>query len=155
MERESFEDEETAAFLNANFVPIKVDREERPDLDSIYMDAVQSMTGHGRMAAVGVPHARRRALLRRHLLSPKEPRHGMPSFRQVLEGSPKRGGSRRDDVERRVAGSSRRSPVAASLTASPGAARDAMTLARGDRELRRSFDQSWGGFGRRRSSPSR
>ena len=47
MERESFEDEETAAFLNAHFVPIKVDREERPDLDAIYMDAVQSMTGQG------------------------------------------------------------------------------------------------------------
>src|SRR5918999_6595338 len=45
MERESFEDAETAAFLNANFVSIKVDREERPDLDAIYMDAVQSMTG--------------------------------------------------------------------------------------------------------------
>jgi hypothetical protein len=47
MERESFEDEETAAFLNAHFVPIKVDREERPDLDAIYMDAVQAMTGQG------------------------------------------------------------------------------------------------------------
>src|SRR5918996_5520258 len=47
MERESFEDEGTAAFLNRHFVAIKVDREERPDIDGIYMDAVQAMTGQG------------------------------------------------------------------------------------------------------------
>ena len=47
MERESFEDAETARFMNEHFVPIKVDREERPDVDSIYMEAVQGMTGHG------------------------------------------------------------------------------------------------------------
>ena len=47
MERESFENEEIAAFLNAHFVAIKVDREERPDLDAIYMQAVQAMTGQG------------------------------------------------------------------------------------------------------------
>ncbi|MDP1842417.1 MAG: thioredoxin domain-containing protein, partial [Sediminibacterium sp.] len=47
MERESFEDEATAAFMNANFINIKIDREERPDLDHIYMDAVQAMTGSG------------------------------------------------------------------------------------------------------------
>jgi len=47
MERESFENEETAAFMNQHFIPIKVDREERPDLDAIYMQAVQAMTGQG------------------------------------------------------------------------------------------------------------
>ena len=47
MERESFEDDETAALMNEQFVAIKVDREERPDLDGIYMDAVQAMNGHG------------------------------------------------------------------------------------------------------------
>src|ERR687893_105910 len=47
MAHESFEDEETAAFMNEHFVNIKVDREERPDLDGIYMQAVQAMTGHG------------------------------------------------------------------------------------------------------------
>ncbi|TMK42988.1 MAG: DUF255 domain-containing protein, partial [Actinobacteria bacterium] len=47
METESFEDEETAALMNENFVSIKVDREERPDVDAIYMDAVQAMTGGG------------------------------------------------------------------------------------------------------------
>jgi len=47
MERESFEDERTATLMNENFVNIKIDREERPDLDHIYMDAVQTMTGSG------------------------------------------------------------------------------------------------------------
>ena len=50
MERESFEDEATARDLNASFVPIKVDREERPDLDAIYMDAVQSDDRQRRLA---------------------------------------------------------------------------------------------------------
>ena len=47
MERESFEDPETAAYMNEHFVNVKVDREERPDVDAIYMEAVQAMTGHG------------------------------------------------------------------------------------------------------------
>ena len=47
MERESFEDDSTAAIMNKHFVNIKIDREERPDLDHIYMDAVQAMTGSG------------------------------------------------------------------------------------------------------------
>ena len=47
MERESFENERIAALMNENFVSIKVDREERPDLDAVYMEAVQAMTGHG------------------------------------------------------------------------------------------------------------
>ena len=68
MERESFEDPETAAYMNEHFVPIKVDREERPDVDAIYMEAVQAMTGHGGWPLTafcdpdGVP------VLRRHLL---------------------------------------------------------------------------------------
>src|SRR5918911_2091108 len=47
MERESFEDDATAALMNEHFVPVKVDREERPDVDSVYMDAVVQLTGHG------------------------------------------------------------------------------------------------------------
>jgi uncharacterized protein YyaL (SSP411 family) len=47
MERESFENPETAALMNERFVPVKVDREERPDVDALYMEAVQAMTGHG------------------------------------------------------------------------------------------------------------
>ena len=86
MERESFEDPETAALMNENFVPIKVDREERPDVDDIYMEAVQSMTGHGGWPLTafldpeGVPFYG-------GTYFPPEPRQGMPSFRQVLEAT--------------------------------------------------------------------
>jgi uncharacterized protein YyaL (SSP411 family) len=84
MERESFEDPETAAYMNERFVPVKVDREERPDVDAIYMEAVQGMTGHGGWPLTafcdpdGVPfHC--------GTYFPPEPRQGMPSFRMVLE----------------------------------------------------------------------
>jgi uncharacterized protein YyaL (SSP411 family) len=86
MERESFEDPETAALMNERFVPIKVDREERPDVDDIYMEAVQSMTGHGGWPLTafldpeGVPFYG-------GTYFPPEPRQGMPSFRQVLEAT--------------------------------------------------------------------
>ncbi|MGZ8621804.1 MAG: thioredoxin domain-containing protein [Solirubrobacterales bacterium] len=86
MERESFEDPETAAMINERFVPIKVDREERPDVDDIYMEAVQGMTGHGGwplsafLDPDGVPFYG-------GTYFPPEPRQGMPSFRQVLEAT--------------------------------------------------------------------
>jgi uncharacterized protein len=85
MERESFEDEATARLLNERFVSIKVDREERPDLDAIYMAAVQAMTGGGGwpMSVFLTPDGRP---FYGGTYYPDEPRHGMPSFRQVLEG---------------------------------------------------------------------
>ncbi len=85
MERESFEDEATAAALNAGFVAIKVDREERPDLDQLYMGAVQAMTGSGGwpMSVFLTPDGRP---FYGGTYFPDTPRHGMPSFRQVLEG---------------------------------------------------------------------
>ncbi|HSO28868.1 MAG TPA: thioredoxin domain-containing protein [Candidatus Sulfomarinibacteraceae bacterium] len=86
MERESFEDEATAAYLNARFIPIKVDREERPDLDQVYMGAVQAMTGGGGgwpMSVFLTPEGRP---FYGGTYFPDQPRHGMPSFRQVLEG---------------------------------------------------------------------
>jgi uncharacterized protein YyaL (SSP411 family) len=85
MERESFEDEQTARQLNDRFIPIKVDREERPDLDQIYMGAVQAMTGAGGwpMSVFLTPDGRP---FYGGTYFPDEPRHGMPSFRQVLEG---------------------------------------------------------------------
>src|SRR5690349_3386499 len=85
MERESFEDEATAAGLNARFVAIKVDREERPDLDAIYMGAVQAMTGSGGwpMSVFLTPDGRP---FYGGTYFPDTPRHGMPSFRQVLDG---------------------------------------------------------------------
>src|SRR5689334_5352980 len=83
MERESFENPYIAALMNTNFVSIKVDREERPDLDSVYMDAVQAMTGHGGwpmtvfLTPDGTPFFG-------GTYFPPEPRHGLPSFRQLL-----------------------------------------------------------------------
>ena len=83
MERESFEDETTATFLNAHFVAIKVDREERPDLDQLYMGAVQAMTGQGGwpmsvfLAPDGTP------VLRRDVL----PRHAAPRDAVVPAGA--------------------------------------------------------------------
>ncbi|HKF85838.1 MAG TPA: thioredoxin domain-containing protein, partial [Candidatus Limnocylindrales bacterium] len=85
MERESFEDDVTAGVLNEWFVPIKVDREERPDLDQLYMGAVQAMTGQGGwpMSVFLAPDGRP---FFGGTYFPDTPRHGMPSFRQVLQG---------------------------------------------------------------------
>ena len=97
MERESFEDEATAAFLNDRFVSIKVDREERPDLDSIYMGAVQAMTGSGGwpMSVFLTPEGQP---FYGGTYFPNEPRHGMPSFRQVLEGVSEAWRTQRNEV---------------------------------------------------------
>ncbi len=86
MERESFEDEATAGLLNARFVAIKVDREERPDVDELYMLATQLMTGHGGwpMNVFLDPHSLKPFWCGTYF--PPEPRHGMHSFPQVLEG---------------------------------------------------------------------
>ncbi len=84
MAHESFEDPETARLMNELFINIKVDREERPDLDTIYMDAVVAMTGHGGwpmsvfLTPDGVPFYG-------GTYFPPTPRHGLPAFRQVLE----------------------------------------------------------------------
>jgi uncharacterized protein len=85
MERESFEDPETAAVMNEHFVNIKVDREERPDLDDIYMKSVQIMTGHGGwpMTVFLMPDLKP---FFGGTYFPPEDRHGMPSFRRVLAG---------------------------------------------------------------------
>jgi uncharacterized protein len=84
MERESFEDEETAAYMNAHFVNVKVDREERPDVDAIYMEAVQAISGHGGWPMTvfldpdGVPFYG-------GTYFPPDESRGMPSFRMVME----------------------------------------------------------------------
>ena len=85
MERESFEDGDTAELMNDLFVSVKVDREERPDIDQIYIKAVQAMTGSAGwpltvwMTPDGIPFYG-------GTYYPPEPRHGMPSFRQVMRG---------------------------------------------------------------------
>ena len=145
MERESFEDGATAAFLNERFVSIKVDREERPDIDSIYMDAVQAMTGAGGwpmsvfLTADGRPFYA-------GTYFPDESRYGMPSFRQVLEGLSDAWRTRRDEVE------GQGSKIAAALARSIGAQAEAEAAAVDEDaafdQLAASFDREWGGFGR-------
>ncbi|MGH2978649.1 MAG: thioredoxin domain-containing protein [Solirubrobacterales bacterium] len=145
MERESFEDPETAALMNERFVSIKVDREERPDLDAIYMDAVQAMTGQGGWPLnvftdpEGVPFYG-------GTYFPPEPRHGMPSFRQVLEGVAEAWRTRRDEIRtsapRTVEGLSAAARVRPSdEDPSPAVIDEA------ERNLAAQFDPNFGGFG--------
>ena len=97
MERESFEDPETARLMNEHFVCIKVDREERPDVDAIYMEAVQGMTGHGGWPLTvfcdpeGVPFYG-------GTYFPPEPRQGLPSFAMVIEAVIQSWGTQRERI---------------------------------------------------------
>ncbi|PLW74718.1 hypothetical protein C0036_00405, partial [Streptomyces sp. DJ] len=97
MAHESFEDEATADYLNAHFVSVKVDREERPDVDAVYMEAVQAATGQGGwpMTVFLTPQ---REPFYFGTYFPPEPRHGMPSFRQVLQGVRAAWADRREQV---------------------------------------------------------
>jgi len=145
MERESFEDEATASVLNERFVAIKVDREERPDVDGIYMDAVQAMTGSGGwpMSVFLTPDGRP---FYAGTYFPDEPRHGLPSFGQVLEGIADAWATRRDEVEiqsGRVIESIRR---VGALEASEDPFTEAVAN-EAFQTLRHSFDPRWGGFG--------
>ena len=94
MERESFEDDAIAAFLNAHFVSIKVDREERPDVDKIYMTSVQAMTRPGRLAAQLFSHPGPEALLRRHLFPAGQPSRAGPASSSSCGRSPGSGSQR-------------------------------------------------------------
>ena len=145
MEHESFEDAETAAQMNEQFVNVKVDREERPDLDAVYMDAVVALTGQGGwpmtvfLTPEGEPFFG-------GTYFPPAPRHGLPSFRQVLDAVASAYRERRADVTRSAAqlvetirSSSQVAPSADPLTDSVSS-----EAARG---LRRVFDAERGGFG--------
>ena len=146
MERESFENETTAAVLNAGFIPIKVDREERPDLDQLYMGAVQAMTGGGGwpMSVFLTPDGRP---FYGGTYFPDEPRHGLPSFRQVLEGVSQAWQKDRSAIE--AAGGRLVSQlVEAQGAASTGRLPDRMTLDRAAATIEAQFDASHGGWGR-------
>jgi uncharacterized protein len=103
MEHESFEDPDTARVMNELYVNVKVDREERPDVDSIYMTAVQTMTGHGGwpMTVFLTPDG---APFYGGTYFPPAPRHGLPSFRQLLEAVHDAYSRRRDEVDRSAEG---------------------------------------------------
>lgn len=148
MAHESFEDPDTAALLNDHFVAVKVDREERPDVDAVYMEAVQAATGQGGwpMTVFLTPDAEPFYF---GTYFPPEPRHGMPSFAQILEGVRSAWADRRDEVGevagRIVADLAGRS-LSASLPADrrPPRAEELHTALMG---LTREFDAAHGGFG--------
>ncbi|HEV3403646.1 MAG TPA: thioredoxin domain-containing protein [Gaiellaceae bacterium] len=146
MAHESFEDAATARLMNERFVNVKVDREERPDLDAVYMDAVVALTGQGGwpMTVFLTPEG---APFYGGTYFPPEPHHGLPSFRQVLVFVSDAYRERRDDVAKdgralveRLARTAQQEPSLEPLT-------DAL-LAEAVAGLRRSFDPQWGGFGR-------
>ena len=145
MERESFENEETAALMNANFVNIKVDREERPDLDSIYMEAVQAMTGSGGwpmsvfLTPAGQPFYG-------GTYFPPQPRHGMPSFAQVLLAVADAYKNKRDDLEAQAQRLTDAIGRTGSLSASGGAL-GVEILDEATGKLLQYFDEQYGGFG--------
>ena len=146
MEHESFEDPETAALMNEHFVNVKVDREERPDLDAIYMEAVVALTGHGGwpmtvfLTPAGEPFFG-------GTYFPPEPRHGLPSFRQVLLAVSEAYRERRGDVSRQASALVDAIRSSSKLQASnEPLTRSILTEA--VRGLRAQFDPVWGGFGR-------
>ena len=144
MEHESFEEPETAALMNERFVNVKVDREERPDLDAIYMAAVQQMTGHGGwpmtvfLTPAGAPFYG-------GTYFPPEPRHGMPSFRQVLAGVSDAWRDRRGDVDRSAADLTEAVRQGTDLRAPPGTL-DPTLLDRAYEAMQPRFDPVWGGL---------
>jgi uncharacterized protein YyaL (SSP411 family) len=147
MAHESFEDADTAALMNEHFVCVKVDREERPDLDGIYMDAVQAMTGQGGwpMTVFLTPEG---GPFYAGTYFPKLDRVGLPSFRRVLLAVADAWAGRREDARRQGA---KLVELIASQAAPPGAEGDGQpddtVLQEAFEGLRRAFDATWGGFG--------
>ncbi|WP_405601494.1 thioredoxin domain-containing protein [Streptomyces sp. NBC_01410] len=152
MAHESFEDDETAAYVNEHFVPVKVDREERPDVDAVYMEAVQAATGQGGwpmtvfLTADGEPFYF-------GTYFPPEPRHGMASFRQILEGVAAAWAERRDEVGE-VAGKIVRDLAGRSLAYGGEGVPGEEELAQALLGLTREYDERSGGFGGAPKFPS-
>jgi uncharacterized protein len=148
MAHESFEDPATAAIMNEHFVNIKVDREERPDLDSIYMNAVVALTGHGGwpmsvfLTPEGVPFYG-------GTYFPPRPAHGMPAFQQVLRGVAEAWRERRAEVldgSREVLNHVRQAALLGLPRSEDDLTRD--TLMAAGQTLWRGFDwrnHGWGG----------
>ncbi|GGL76615.1 thioredoxin domain-containing protein [Streptomyces fumigatiscleroticus] len=145
MAGESFEDRETADLLNAHFVSVKVDREERPDVDAVYMEAVQAATGHGGwpMTVFLTPDAEPFYF---GTYFPPEPRHGMPSFRQVLQGVHAAWTDRHEEVTD-VAGKIARDLAGREISFGSTEAPGQEELAQALLGLTREYDPQRGGFG--------
>jgi uncharacterized protein YyaL (SSP411 family) len=145
MERESFEDERTARLMNERFVCVKVDREERPDVDALYMEAVQGMTGHGGwplnvfLTPEGLP------FYGGTYFPPRE-RPGMPSFTQVLLAVAEAWSERGDEI--RAGGERVRERLSGGALLKPATEPfDEASLDAAVEKLKGSFDSVNGGFG--------
>jgi hypothetical protein len=144
MEHESFENEATAALMNEHFINIKVDREERPDLDSIYMDAVVALTGHGGwpmsvfLTPAGMPFYG-------GTYYPPTPRHGLPSFEQVLKTITHVYHHQKEDVHKN--GRALLARLGATIPLQTGAAFDPAVPELALQAISRTFDWTHGGFG--------
>ncbi|MER6410636.1 thioredoxin domain-containing protein [Streptomyces humidus] len=145
MAHESFEDQATADHLNEHFVSVKVDREERPDVDAVYMEAVQAATGQGGwpMTVFLTPDAEPFYF---GTYFPPEPRHGMPSFKQVLEGVRQAWTDRRDEVAE-VAGKIVRDLAGREISYGDSLAPGEQELSQALLGLTREYDPQRGGFG--------
>ncbi|KFG73982.1 thioredoxin domain-containing protein [Streptomyces mutabilis] len=145
MAHESFEDDATAAYLNEHFVSVKVDREERPDVDAVYMEAVQAATGQGGwpMTVFLTPDAEPFYF---GTYFPPEPRHGMPSFRQVLQGVHQAWAERRGEVTE-VAGKIVRDLAGREISYGDARAPGEAELGQALLGLTREYDPQRGGFG--------
>jgi uncharacterized protein YyaL (SSP411 family) len=145
MERESFEDPDTAAYMNEHFVNVKVDREERPDVDAIYMEAVQGMTGQGGWPMTvfldpdGVPFYG-------GTYFPPDESRGMPSFRMVMEAVVDAFAGRRDEIVARAAATRERLGAVGAVEPGPGLPATS-ELDRAVAGLLATADRSRGGFG--------
>ncbi len=147
MAHESFENDEVGAYLNEHFVCIKVDREERPDIDQIYMNAVQLMTGHGGWPmSVFLDHDGRPFYAGTYW--PLVPRGGMPGFPQVLDALVDAWANRRDSI---AAHAGEITEALQQLAIGTGATGDQVPgsdrIGVAVEQLLKSVDQTWGGFG--------
>ncbi|MEU8545221.1 thioredoxin domain-containing protein [Streptomyces sp. NPDC048717] len=145
MADESFADETTAALINENFVAVKVDREERPDIDAVYMEAVQAATGQGGwpMTVFLTPDAEPFYF---GTYFPPEARHGMPSFTDVLDGVARAWTERRDEVGE-VAGKIVKDLAERSLAYGGAGVPGDTELGQALLGLTREYDPRSGGFG--------
>ncbi|MFL5896910.1 MAG: thioredoxin domain-containing protein [Solirubrobacterales bacterium] len=145
MERESFEDPETAAYMNEHFVCVKVDREERPDVDAIYMEAVQAITGHGGWPMTvfldpeGVPFYG-------GTYFPPDTSRGMPSFRMVMEAVVHAFETQREEIRERAPGTRARLGALGEVEPRPDRPR-AAELEEAVQRLLALADHRNGGFG--------
>jgi uncharacterized protein YyaL (SSP411 family) len=145
MAHESFEDDETAELMNERFVNVKVDREERPDVDALYMDAVVALTGHGGWPMTVFLNPEGEPFFGGTYFPP-EPRHGMPAFRDVLTAVSDLYRERPSAAE----GTARQLVDAIRASTQVRPSTDPLTEsipAEASRALRRQFDPDWGGFG--------